>query len=216
MTKFKHAFILSLLAASTAIAPPAAAATLVDTGVPDGQGIGNGWALSANQKLAGLFTLAGATTVTSVEGFMRGLGAVAGTVNISIFTGGVDPGSSGLLHSADFAIAPSQTAAWQGVFGQSWNLAAGQYWVLFASDVQANMVYSPPNPLSQNANLATGFSWAQRGSQFGIGVRITDDVSPQVPGAVPEPGTWAMMLIGFGVVGGALRARRRAVKVSHA
>jgi hypothetical protein len=27
--------------------------------------------------------------------------------------------------------------------------------------------------------------------------------------AVPEPDTWAMMLIGFGVVGGALRSRRR-------
>ena len=29
-----------------------------------------------------------------------------------------------------------------------------------------------------------------------------------VSGAVPEPGTWAMMLIGFGAIGGALRTRR--------
>ncbi len=29
------------------------------------------------------------------------------------------------------------------------------------------------------------------------------------PGAVPEPGTWAMMLIGFGAIGGAMRRRRR-------
>ena len=27
--------------------------------------------------------------------------------------------------------------------------------------------------------------------------------------AVPEPMTWAMMALGFGVVGGAMRARRR-------
>ena len=26
--------------------------------------------------------------------------------------------------------------------------------------------------------------------------------------AVPEPGTWAMMMVGFGLVGGALRRRR--------
>lgn len=30
-------------------------------------------------------------------------------------------------------------------------------------------------------------------------------------GAVPEPGTWAMMLIGFGAIGWSLRSRRRAV-----
>lgn len=36
--------------------------------------------------------------------------------------------------------------------------------------------------------------------------------------AVPEPGTWAMMLLGFGFVGGAMRAkrRRRNVSVSYA
>jgi hypothetical protein len=31
----------------------------------------------------------------------------------------------------------------------------------------------------------------------------------QVTGAVPEPGTWAMMLIGFGVVGAGMRRARR-------
>ncbi len=30
-----------------------------------------------------------------------------------------------------------------------------------------------------------------------------------VPGAVPEPATWAMLLLGFGAIGGAMRARRR-------
>jgi hypothetical protein len=34
--------------------------------------------------------------------------------------------------------------------------------------------------------------------------------------AVPEPATWMMMLIGFGMVGGAARYRRRATKVTYA
>lgn len=34
--------------------------------------------------------------------------------------------------------------------------------------------------------------------------------------AVPEPGTWAMMIVGFGMVGGALRYRRRSTKVTFA
>jgi hypothetical protein len=33
--------------------------------------------------------------------------------------------------------------------------------------------------------------------------------------AVPEPATWAMMLVGFGMMGGALRYRRRGTKVVH-
>lgn len=39
--------------------------------------------------------------------------------------------------------------------------------------------------------------------------RIPNDlVTIVVPGAVPEPATWAMMIVGFGMVGGVLRRRR--------
>jgi len=35
-------------------------------------------------------------------------------------------------------------------------------------------------------------------------------IAPFVPGApAPEPASWAMMLAGFGLIGGAMRARRR-------
>ena len=33
--------------------------------------------------------------------------------------------------------------------------------------------------------------------------------APAATGAVPEPATWAMMLVGFGAVGGALRRRQK-------
>ncbi len=39
---------------------------------------------------------------------------------------------------------------------------------------------------------------------------IIDNISLSI-GAVPEPGTWAMMILGFGLIGGALRTRKRAV-----
>ena len=35
-----------------------------------------------------------------------------------------------------------------------------------------------------------------------------------VPGAVPEPATWMMMLMGFGLIGGAIRRKRQNVQVS--
>ncbi len=37
-----------------------------------------------------------------------------------------------------------------------------------------------------------------------------------VAGAVPEPTTWAMMLIGFGMIGAAVRYRRRNTKIAYA
>lgn len=37
-----------------------------------------------------------------------------------------------------------------------------------------------------------------------------------VPGAVPEPATWALMILGFGAVAGALRYRRRETAVRFA
>ncbi|MEM8917437.1 MAG: PEPxxWA-CTERM sorting domain-containing protein [Pseudomonadota bacterium] len=42
------------------------------------------------------------------------------------------------------------------------------------------------------------------------------DFGPLQVAAVPEPGTWAMMILGFGLVGGAMRRRRANVKVSYA
>jgi len=42
---------------------------------------------------------------------------------------------------------------------------------------------------------------------------VLDDISlaPRSQGAVPETATWAMMVLGFGLAGAALRTRRRAV-----
>ena len=45
---------------------------------------------------------------------------------------------------------------------------------------------------------------------------IAADVNGAVDGAVPEPATWAMMILGFGMVGGALRRRRQSVRVTFA
>lgn len=212
MAEFRHALCLALMLAGTAIAHPAAAVTLVDTGMPVGGGAPtDGWLLTRTQTLAGLFTLDAAATVTSVEGFIDGL---AGNGTISILTGAIDPASATLEHSAGFAIAAS-SGAWQGVFGRSWNLAAGQHWVVFTSDFSNVMTFRPPNPLSQNAFApALNGPWTKFGSRDGIGVRITGDLTPRVSGAIPEPATWAMMLLGFGAVGGALRVRRQ-VAVSY-
>lgn len=57
------------------------------------------------------------------------------------------------------------------------------------------------------------------GLLLGNGVVVLDyDVELQVAGApvaaVPEPATWALMLLGFGFVGGAMRAAKRKQKIT--
>ena len=53
--------------------------------------------------------------------------------------------------------------------------------------------------------LPTGLTWTSESGTF---------LSAQAPnGGVPEPATWAMMILGFGLIGTAARARRRALPV---
>ena len=37
-----------------------------------------------------------------------------------------------------------------------------------------------------------------------------------IPGGVPEPATWAMLILGMGIVGAAMRKRQAAVRYSFA
>lgn len=214
MTRFKHALMFSLLATGTALATPAAAA-LIDTGTPTS---GASYSMVSTQSLAGLFTLSEQTLITSVQGFIGSNFNANGS--IAIYSGGVNPDFGSLLFSANYAIFSTAFVSgpvpgtWQGVFGVNQILAAGQYWAVFGSDSpNGRMFLYAPNPLSQYAVQTSG-GWTQLGSQAGLGVRIDGiarpGVIPPIPGAVPEPGTWAMMLIGFGAIGGAMRARRRA------
>jgi len=45
---------------------------------------------------------------------------------------------------------------------------------------------------------------------------LTFTYTPTATGAVPEPATWAMMLMGFGMAGYGLRRRARSVRVTYA
>ena len=107
---------LAAFVSAAVIANPAAANFAIDTGTP----LSNDIQLSKSQSLAGYFTLESALEVTSVEGFISGLDSVG---TITIYSDAAMPVVSNTLFSANFAIL-SSTGAWQGVFGQKWQLAA--------------------------------------------------------------------------------------------
>lgn len=185
-------------------ASPAMAAFVVDTGTPV-PGAPN-YVLDPGTSLAGQFTLGTATTINSVEGYINGGGGSTGT--ITIYSDGNVPAAANALFTATFTTTPS-ASAWQGVFGKSWNLAAGTYWVGFGSTGPDGMFGGAPNPLPAHAFTSNG-TWF-RTSPINIGVRLAGGLGG--PGPVPEPATWAMMIAGFGAIGAAMRRRRR-VRVS--
>ena len=58
------------------------------------------------------------------------------------------------------------------------------------------------------------FSGAGAGGDILAFDQMTIGESRQVTGSVPEPATWAMMIGGFGAIGGSFRYRRRTAKIS--
>ena len=194
---------------------PAYAAELVDTGPgPEGP---TGWTLDPSQSLAAEFVLRQDSTITSVEGW------IASILDGSLFTasifsdGGNVPGS--VLFSSSFAGGAPGTGQWQGAYGLSWNLAAGTYWVGFSGQSGlGSMPNSSANPLGNEAFTLEG-NWVGF-DNLSIGARIRGNQGFNNPntGAVPEPSTWAMLILGFFGVGAAIRSARRKqnVTVSYA
>jgi hypothetical protein len=91
-----------------------------------------------------------------------------------------------------------------------------------------NLVYIPP-PFLDNAGI--GFSTASLPevnltfTTFGLGSYVAfngpDDLEGSIGGTftltpIPEPSTWAMMAIGFGLLGGAGYWRRRSARLTPA
>lgn len=58
------------------------------------------------------------------------------------------------------------------------------------------------------------FSGAGAGGDIWAFDQMTIGESRQLTGSVPEPATWAMMIGGFGAIGGSFRYRRRNVEIS--
>jgi len=130
--------------------------------------------------------------------------------------GGFDPILS-LFNSSGLLIAENDdggcgSVATDSVTGNCWdtylsqNLAAGDYTV--AISAFSNFALGP--------NLANGFEGG--GSFSGRTVNWAFDIlnvnGAALGGAVPEPATWAMLLLGFGLIGGAMRTQRRRAKIT--
>ena len=193
-------FALGSAALAVLMTPVAVSAnTIVDTGTPVGTST---WTLgptgSGNQALAGYFTVGSATTITGFQGYIDGF-LSGGSVTATLYSDGVDRGAGAALFSTTFSVGAGE--GWDGAT-VSWGVGAANYWLGFFSNDSLGMRNGAPAPLPAYAFTTENGQW-QRYDYLDIGIRVFDG------GAVPEPGTWALLLIGFGAIGAGMRARRR-------
>jgi hypothetical protein len=95
----------------------------------------------------------------------------------------------------------------------NFNAAAGvTYWFSAAENGPYNFVWTPSDLLHDAAYEFTGGSWTTNpvGPRDSQAFQLSN-VAGDVPGGVPEPAAWALLIGGFGLTGVALRRRRALV-----
>lgn len=211
-----------------AVAAPANAGLLIDMS-PDATGLTEtftGSNVADNQNFLMKITLATATTLNGIDIYSGCRNAGCGAPNIG--TGAVVKIRSDVAGVPDnanlftFKTLISQidsvgsTANYyvervHADFGDTL-LSAGDYWIGLSGDnieIGQEISFSPsPYPLFYI--LGGDSVYGTLSSSASTAFRIYGD-----NGAVPEPATWAMMLVGFGAVGFAMRGRQK-IAVSFA
>ena len=202
MRKFLSALVLSsaLVGAAPAMAQVAYTNGPIN-GTITANTINYGWEVTDS------FTLSQATTIT---GFDFGGWTYPGQVGTQV--------DYGFSTAADFATTGTASLT-RTFFGKNFyydvntyhatiapvTLAAGNYWFSLQNAVtsQGDPMYwdqngGPSTSVQFNSSWGTFYPSSHAFTLYGS------------PAPAPEPASWAMMLGGFGLVGGAMRARRKA------
>lgn len=87
----------------------------------------------------------------------------------------------------------------------------------FLNNVQVGMVSGSLGQFNTFAGFGSSVDYVTfNGLGGGGGFQLDNIVLNDAAAAVPEPTTWALMLLGFGFVGGAMRSAKRRTKVALA
>jgi choice-of-anchor C domain-containing protein len=230
-----HKFSLFVAALSTAVlsAAPAQAANLLTNGGFEAPAIGGFF-----QNFG-----SGSTAITGWTVDQLNAGENVDIVNGLFTPGGPSPAFEGsqFLDLVGFGTLGSIFQSFTTVAGQSYTLNFAYSHNLFGGDLSADAVVGLANGgalgsaivqtgFSHSSGTATNLDWRNFSLGFvAAGTQTTlvflsgtggnnagvllDNVSVN---AVPEPAAWALMIVGFGLVGGAIRRRKPTVRVNFA
>jgi hypothetical protein len=220
MGAFMRKSILSLGAAIAAVASSSAASaadylpTGPQTNVSIGTVTGGGWTLCYSATMATPFGASAATTLAGCSGDRLMLAgretgsdtllvlAQALKVDALFNTGAAD---NGVFHNAN-------GSDWFNADNWSWGFKTpGSSYSKFQCDTSP-----PPEPSMclHTFNSVGGYNINQIAGLNGSNA-YEKLVFQFNGGAVPEPATWLMMIMGFGLVGAAMRRKRETVQVSY-
>lgn len=200
-------FLVAFALCATLRISSAAAASIVYSNGPTNGAIG-GQSINFGQAIANSFTLAEPAIIT---GFSFGGNTFAGdtitSVNFGLSSLLDFPSNMTALTAGPLIASPeptfdvrNYTASFSAVY-----LTAGTYYFSLqnAATVGSSLAFwdvnnGPSMAFSQSGGMIFPFSNSEA-------FTLTSDSVP----AVPEPATWAMMLLGFGGIGAEMRRRRR-------
>jgi hypothetical protein len=210
---------LSLFGMSAIAASPVAAETLLDTVGAGGFSNSGGYFIqdqgSIRMEAVGIeFSTSTAVSITEINAGLV-LSLANGTPINTNATFGIlaNSPSTGLptgplLDSASVPVAgtnqmkPLTTPV--SLSPENWSIGPGSYWFVIESQPGSNLEWNSTSGDGSMARLAFG-SWVAQDSSVDGQVQIFGE--PTVA-AVPEPSTWAMMVLGFAGIG-AITLRRR-------
>lgn len=188
-----HPSCLAVAAASLFLALPAQSTVVLDTFGPGDTALGSQWSLINEQSLAVAFTLDTASTITDI---LTSIWSVTpGSFSLGIVAG------SGLPSGAYvFSTVLTNPTANSEATGLSWPLDAGAYWLVSRSEGGAIGIWGGGGQLGNAWSITSSGTWQPSSNIDAPAARITVT-------AIPEPGTWALMLSGLAMCGAAVRLR---------
>ena len=199
------------------LSQPASAAVLYDNGPLNGAV--DAFTINYGYAVSDSFTLTHAATVAGVNfGVWSQPGDTMSAIDWAITANASDYNPADAIGIGTAAVTTNFTGnlgfgyyslAVDNFSTGSVNLAAGTYYL-----VLQNAATNSGNPIYWDES-----DGASSASDSGIGnlanfsrANVTGSESFQIlSGAVPEPSTWAMMMVGFGGLGAAMRSRRKMV-----
>ena len=198
----KHLIASLSAAALLALAPLAQAATVVDTGTPNGQAVGS-LALDGSDWVAAQVGFADAATIDAIAAHILG-GSAGETFDISLYEGGAAPGAPLFTTTATYGV-----DGWNGASGLNWSVGPGSYWIEFEVNWNDTLGSTPTatgalldtgvaHPVQTATTPDWGFSYDASAQSIGLQVSV-----------VPEPTGALQVLAGMLLLTSLGLARRR-------
>ena len=200
--------VVSALLASAIAAPACAAELVTNGGFEDPAGLNAGWNHSISSSLDIVFAPGGAFAGDNLLRFSAKDGGAADTIYRTLNT------VVGATYTYSFAVYSDTSLAG----------ASSDFTAMLGSNVLVDFKNSDPfawglvigSYVATSTKTELSFSGFSSKGAYGLdnvsvtGPTVEIDLPGTGGGAVPEPATWAMMLLGFGVVGATMRRRRAA------